>query len=283
MTSPNEDVNLVDASSMGSDALLAAIVRSSTDAIIANDLSGNIMSWNAAATRTFGFSADEMIGAPIRKLLPIDRHVEEGLVFARVAAGDQLAPFDTVRLTASGNRMPVSVTVSPVYSDAGAIIGVAEVFRAPDRRRGAVERGTDNQLQFEMLTDKTPKLTWMAYPGPTDRRTILVVEDEMLIALGLSSMLEAAGFDVIGPAGSLNEAMELLDQHHCALAILDVNLGYGVTSEPVAERLKEAGIPFFVTSAYEPEDRPGIFNDAPSFSKPVGARTIVSAVQAALG
>ena len=116
-----------------------------------------------------------------------------------------------------------------------------------------------------------------------DHPTILVVEDEVIIGLGLMATLEVAGFEPIGPAGSVDTAMDLLDSHDCALAILDVNLGDGQTSEPLAERLKEKGIPFLVTSAYAPEDRADIFNHVPSFTKPIGARMIVNAVQEALG
>lgn len=121
------------------------------------------------------------------------------------------------------------------------------------------------------------------YPETSESRTILVVEDEVIIGLGLMATLEMAGFEVIGPAVSVDTALDLLDNHDCALAILDVNLGSGETSEPLAERLNEEGIPFLVTSAYAPEDRAEIFNKGPSFPKPIGARTIVSAVQAALG
>jgi DNA-binding response OmpR family regulator len=113
-------------------------------------------------------------------------------------------------------------------------------------------------------------------------RPILVVEDEVIIGLGLMATLEIAGFETIGPAVSVDSAMDLLDNHDCALAILDVNLGDGETSEALAERLQEKGIPFLVTSAYAPEDRADIFNHVPSFVKPIGARMIVNAVQAAL-
>lgn len=121
-----------------------------------------------------------------------------------------------------------------------------------------------------------------AGPEPRESHPILVVEDEVIIGLGLMATLEMAGFEVIGPAVSVESAMDMLDRHDCALAILDVNLGAGKTSEPLAERLNDEGIPFLITSAYAPEDRADIFNHVPSFAKPIGARTIVTAVQAAL-
>jgi DNA-binding response OmpR family regulator len=110
-----------------------------------------------------------------------------------------------------------------------------------------------------------------------------VVEDEALVGLGLAAMLENAGFEVIGPVGDLNAAMNMLDSHECALAILDINLAHGETSAPLAERLKRSGTPFLVTSGTLPPRGKGILGSVPSLQKPVGARMLVAAVQEALG
>jgi DNA-binding NtrC family response regulator len=114
-------------------------------------------------------------------------------------------------------------------------------------------------------------------------RNILIVEDEALVGLGLAAMLETAGFEVIGPTGNVKSAMALLDRYDCALAILDIRLRDGETSAPLAERLRDDGIPFFVISGYLADAQPAIFRGAPSIAKPVGARSLVSAVQGALG
>ena len=114
------------------------------------------------------------------------------------------------------------------------------------------------------------------------RRKILVVEDEALVGLGMTAMLETAGFEVIGPIGNVELAMALLDRHDCALAILDIKLRDGETSARIAERLRENGIPFFVVSGYLSDSQPSVFNGAQSIAKPIGARSLVTAVQGAL-
>ena len=118
-------------------------------------------------------------------------------------------------------------------------------------------------------------------PAPRAGGSIMIVEDEALVALDLVAVLEDRGFTVVGPAATVDQAMELLDRHAVSLAILDVNLGRDETSEPIAKRLKREGIRFFVTSGYSAHQRAPVFNDAPSFDKPVNVAQIVSAVEAA--
>lgn len=248
----------------GDDALLAAIVRSATDAIITCDLDGTITSWNAAATQMFGSSAEEMIGQPLRALVPASRQKEQSRLLEQLRRGEPLEGFESLRLTAAGRALPVAITMSPIRDAGGNVIGVSEILRpGADEHRHPLDKDS-------------------ADAASVARRNILVVEDEMIIGLGLMATLENAGFDVVGPAANVPAAMDLLDRHPCALAILDVNLGGGETSAPLAEWLKEVGIPFFVTSGYSADHRAPVFNDVPSFAKPVPARTIVSAVKEAL-
>src|SRR4051812_49311528 len=94
-------------------ARLAAIVESSEDAIIAKDLNGVVTNWNAAAERMYGYSAAEMIGAPLARLIPSDRMDEEREIIARIKCGEKIGHFETVRLAKDGRRIDVSVTVSP--------------------------------------------------------------------------------------------------------------------------------------------------------------------------
>lgn len=150
--------------SMQSDALLAAIVRSSSDAIIAKDLTGIVMSWNPAASRIFGYSAEEMVGQSIRKLIPEDRQAEEDMILARISAGEQVKFFETVRRTASGRDIPVSVTISPVRAADGRIIGASKILRDLSERRAIDERLRDTEARFETLADHMAQLAWMADP-----------------------------------------------------------------------------------------------------------------------
>jgi PAS domain S-box-containing protein len=108
---------------------LAAVVASSDDAIISKDLDGIVQSWNPAAERLFGYAADEMVGQSIRRIIPEDRLGEEDEVLRRVRAGDKVDHFETVRRRKDGSLLPVSLTVSPIRSDDGQIIGASKIAR----------------------------------------------------------------------------------------------------------------------------------------------------------
>jgi PAS domain S-box-containing protein len=114
---------------------LAAIVDSSDDAIISKDLNGIITSWNAAATRVFGYSATEMIGAPILKLIPEELHSDEKMILESIRAGRRIEHFETVRLAKDGRRLDVSLTISPIKDDRGRIIGASKILRDVSSRR----------------------------------------------------------------------------------------------------------------------------------------------------
>ncbi len=116
--------------------LLAAIVQSSQDAIIAKTLDGRITSWNAAAQALFGYAAEEIVGRPIQTLIPADRAGEEMAILARLARGEHVPTFETVRVARDGSPREVSLTISPIRDAAGRIIGASKIVRdiAPQRR-----------------------------------------------------------------------------------------------------------------------------------------------------
>jgi PAS domain S-box-containing protein len=117
---------------------LAAIVESSDDAIISKDLNGIITSWNPAAERIFGYLASDVIGKSIRIIIPEDRQSEEDDVLARIRAGDRVARFETIRRRQDGTLIPVSLTVSPIRTAAGEVIGASKVARdIADRQRSS--------------------------------------------------------------------------------------------------------------------------------------------------
>lgn len=111
------------------DARLAAIVESSFDAIVSKDLNGIITSWNPAAERLFGFSADEAIGRPILIVIPETHRHEEDRIIARIRAGERMETFETIRQRKDGTRVPVSLTVSPIRAADGRIIGASKIAR----------------------------------------------------------------------------------------------------------------------------------------------------------
>jgi PAS domain S-box-containing protein len=108
---------------------LAAIVESSHDAIIGKDLNGIVTSWNPGAERLFGYSASEMIGRPITTIIPPELQEDEQRILKTIGRGEGVEHFETVRLTKGGERIDVSLTISPVKDDAGRVIGASKTAR----------------------------------------------------------------------------------------------------------------------------------------------------------
>ena len=108
---------------------LAAIVESSDDAIVSKNLDGIVTSWNPRAERMFGYTADEIIGKPITTIIPPELHSDEKRILATIARGDRIEHFETERITKNGERIQVSLTVSPVKDEQGRIVGAAKIAR----------------------------------------------------------------------------------------------------------------------------------------------------------
>jgi len=143
-------------------AFLAAIVENSNDAIVGKSLDGQVLSWNAAATRIFGFSAEEMIGKSIRRLIPQDRQDEEDRIIAAVTAGQIVPPTETRRLHRDGSLIDVSITVSPVRDADGKIVAASKIARdisGDIAMRGLIE---SRESDFQMLADNMSQLAWIA-------------------------------------------------------------------------------------------------------------------------
>ena len=110
-------------------ALLDSIIEASHDAIISKTLEGIITSWNGAAHRIFGYTADEMIGQHIGRLIPAGRVHEEEFIIDRIRAGERIDNFETMRQHKNGRQIAVSLTVSPVHGADGRFIGVSKIAR----------------------------------------------------------------------------------------------------------------------------------------------------------
>ncbi|MFO1143984.1 MAG: PAS domain S-box protein [Amaricoccus sp.] len=121
-------------------ARLAAIVASSDDAIVSKTLDGIITSWNAGATRIFGYEAAEMIGQPISRIIPQELLPEEAEILARLSRGERIEHFDTMRVAKGGRRLSISLTVSPIRDGAGNVVGASKVARDVTDRKQSEER-----------------------------------------------------------------------------------------------------------------------------------------------
>jgi len=108
---------------------LAAIVESSDDAIVSKDLNGIVTSWNPCAERMFGYSAKEIVGRSITVIIPPELHNDEERILRTIARGERIEHFETTRVTKSGERIEVSLTISPVKDEAGRIVGAAKIAR----------------------------------------------------------------------------------------------------------------------------------------------------------
>lgn len=116
---------------------LAAIVESSEDAIVSKDLNGIVTSWNPAAERIFGYSAEEMIGQPITTIIPPELYADETRILATIARGERIENFETVRVRKDGQLREISLTISPVRDENGKIIGAAKIARDITQRKKA--------------------------------------------------------------------------------------------------------------------------------------------------
>jgi PAS domain S-box-containing protein len=116
---------------------LAAIVTSSTDAIIGKTLEGIVTDWNEAAERMFGYPPGEMIGQSVRRLIPADRQQEEDMILTSITRGERIENYETLRIDKNGRLINVSVSVSPIRNVSGGAIGASTIIRDITERKKA--------------------------------------------------------------------------------------------------------------------------------------------------
>jgi PAS domain S-box-containing protein len=109
--------------------LFSAVVESSNDAIITNSLDGTITAWNRAAERLFGFVSIEAVGRPIDLIVPPDRRAEVRNILEQVGRGERIEDYETVRVNKDGRTVDVLLTISPIRSAGGEIIGASKIAR----------------------------------------------------------------------------------------------------------------------------------------------------------
>ena len=116
-------------------AQLAALVDSSEDAIISMDLDAVIETWNHGAERLYGYTAAEAVGRHISFMIPLDRAGDAALIIGRLGGGESLDPFDTVRMTKTGEEVDVSMSVSPIVDELGFPVGASSIARDITQRK----------------------------------------------------------------------------------------------------------------------------------------------------
>jgi len=143
---------------------LATIVQCSDDAIMSKSLDGTIRSWNAGAERIFGYTAEEMVGRSILLLIPADRTREEAEISARMARGERIDHYETVRIAKGGRRLHVSISISPIRDAAGRVVGASKIARDVTAQREAEQGRRRSEEQFRQLADALPQIVWSARP-----------------------------------------------------------------------------------------------------------------------
>jgi PAS domain S-box-containing protein len=142
------------ANGMDAERWLAAIVESSDDAILGESLDGLITSWNAGATRIFGYSSEEALGKPISWFAwpGEEGRIEE--LLRRLRLGERVEHFETIRRHKTGRKVIVSLSLSPILDSEGAIIGIAKIARDITERKKAEEALIDSELRLRTMSDQ---------------------------------------------------------------------------------------------------------------------------------
>jgi PAS domain S-box-containing protein len=132
----------------------AAILESSEDAIASGTLDGIIVSWNAGAEHMYGYTEAEAVGKPITMLVPAELPDEEYQLLERVRAGECIEHFETVRVTKTGEKIDVSLTISPVKDSSGRIVGISGIARDITMRKRAEEKVLSSERRYRLLFER---------------------------------------------------------------------------------------------------------------------------------
>ncbi|HEX7706550.1 MAG TPA: PAS domain S-box protein, partial [Thermoanaerobaculia bacterium] len=187
---------------------LAAIVNSSSEAIISKTTEGIITSWNPGAGRLFGYREDEMIGRPIWTLVPPDRMDEERRILAQIALGESTRYLDTVRVRKDGVHIHVSVTVSPLFDGEGRVIGASKIARDITERKQAERVMLEmNETLESRVVERTSELqAALVRAESADRlKSAFLATMSHELRTPLNSIIGFTGILHQGLAGPLNE------------------------------------------------------------------------------
>lgn len=162
---------------------LAAIVDNSDDAIIGKDLNSIVTSWNQGAERIFGYTAHEIIGTSIKRLIPADRQGEEDEILARLRRGERVEHFETIRVTKEGRQKPVSLTISPIKDASGKVVGASKIARDITDRKLAEAALKEAQSVVEKANAEKARLLESERGARAEAERASRMKDEFLATL----------------------------------------------------------------------------------------------------
>jgi two-component system cell cycle sensor histidine kinase/response regulator CckA len=143
---------------------LAAIVSSSSDAIIGKTTTGIITSWNAAAERIFGYAAGEVLGHSVFAMIPPELHAAERALLHRIRQGERVEFSETARIRKDGSRILVALTVSPIWDASGRVIGASSIARDITERKRAEAELARREERYRALVTATSSIVWTMEP-----------------------------------------------------------------------------------------------------------------------
>jgi PAS domain S-box-containing protein len=221
-----------------SQALLRGIVESSDDAIISKTLEGVITSWNPGAEKLFGHTASQAIGKSMLIVIPPERAAEEPAILARIARGERVEHFETVRVRADGTRIDISATISPLKDSRGRIVGASKIARDITERKAQ-----DRKLQAQLARLRLLEQITRAIGERQDLRSVFQVairslEEHLPIDFGCIAQHEVEGEPLrVACVGTRSQALalEVALPEYAQIGADENGLGRCLTGELVYE------------------------------------------------
>jgi len=221
-----------------SQELLQGIVESSDDAIISKTLKGIITSWNPGAQRLFGHTAQQAIGQPMLMIIPPERATEEPAILSRIARGERVDHFETVRVRADGTRIDISATISPLKDADGRIIGASKIARDITERKAPEGKLQAQLARLRLLEQITRAIGERQDLHSIFRVAIHSLEEHLPIDFGCIALHEVAGQPLeVASVGTRSQALapELALAEHAQIRSDENGLGRCLRGELVYE------------------------------------------------
>jgi PAS domain S-box-containing protein len=229
-------------------AQLASIVVSSDDAIVGKNLQGIITSWNPGAERLFGYSRDEAVGKPIAMLVPPERSAEEPVILARIVRGETTDHFETVRIGKEGEKIDVSVTISPIRDHQGRVVGASKIARDISDRKLAEAKVHAQLARLGLLQRITRAIGERQDIESIFQVVIRTLEEDLPLDFCCICLYDLAGNGlVVKSVGAHSQAlaMELAMSEQARVAIDENGLSHCVRGRLVYEPdISQVPLPF---------------------------------------